>query len=127
MLSTSNKNKFQYQYLLIAVLIFAIVSVIALYQTGVLPKVSIGQSDTQSLTTLSPIEASTYRWEAMADFYAKQAAAGLDYSIINQPVAVENSLTQYYLSERGTFAAFQNGMDIYHQSERNAAWASANH
>ena len=43
MLSTSNKTKFQYQYLLIAVfLILAIVSVIALYQSGVLPSISLG-------------------------------------------------------------------------------------
>jgi len=74
MLSTSNKTKFQYQYLLVAVLILAIVSVIALYQSGVLPTISIGQSSAQDLTTLSAADASAYRWEAMAKFYAGQPA-----------------------------------------------------
>jgi hypothetical protein len=151
MLSTSNKTKFQYQYLLIAVLILALVSAIALFQFGNLPTIFVGQPATQNLTTLSPAEVSTYRWEAMAEFYAKQAAAANlswpsrpDFSILNAqamipvtgsaegsaiyhqsewtaPVAVQNSLAQYYLSERAAFGVAQNGMDIYHQSERNAA------
>jgi hypothetical protein len=41
MLSTSNRTRFQ--YLLIAVVILAMVSVIALYQSGVLPAISTGQ------------------------------------------------------------------------------------
>ena len=179
MLSTSNKTKFQYQYLLIAVVLLAMVSVIALYQTGVLPTIPAGQSATQNLTTLSAADvsayrwdaiakfyesqrlptgdltllsaadASAYRWDAVARFYAGQAAAvnlswpaRPDFSHLSQqaiipitgsvtglaiyhqsewaaPVAVHNSLAQYYLSERGTFATAQNGMSIYHQSERN--------
>ena len=43
MLSTSNKTKFQYQYLLVAVVILAMVSVIALYQSGIMPVISTGQ------------------------------------------------------------------------------------
>jgi hypothetical protein len=43
MLSTSNRTRFQYQYLLIAVVILAMASVIALYQSGVLPAISTGQ------------------------------------------------------------------------------------
>ncbi len=74
MLSTSNKTKFQYQYLLIAVLILAIVSVIALYQSGVLPSISVGQPATQNLTTLSATDVSAYRWDAIARFYATQGA-----------------------------------------------------
>jgi hypothetical protein len=50
MISTSSKTKFQYQYLLIAaVLILAIVSVIALYQAGVLPAISTGQGASASV------------------------------------------------------------------------------
>ena len=96
MLSTSNKTKFQYQYLLIAVLILALVSVIALYQSGVLPTISVGQPVTQNLTTLSAADISAYRWEAMAKFYAGQAspAANLswparpDFSVLNETVAM---------------------------------------
>ena len=43
MLSASNKTKFQYQYLLIAVLLFAIVSVIVITQSGIIPAISTGQ------------------------------------------------------------------------------------
>ena len=74
MLSTSNKTKFQYQYLLIAILILAIGSVIALYQSGVFPAISTGQSSTQNLTTLSAADVSAYRWEGMAKFYATQGS-----------------------------------------------------
>jgi hypothetical protein len=87
MLSTSNKTKFQYQYLLIAVVILAIVSVIALYQSGVLPAIPVGQPATQNLTTLSAADASAYRWEAMARFYATQGAqipvTGRDLTTLN--------------------------------------------
>jgi len=93
MLSTS-RTKFQNPYLLVAITILVLVSAIVVYQSGVLPTISAGQPATQNLTTLSDADISAYRWDAMA---------------------------QYYLSERGTFAAAQNGMDLYHQSERNAA------
>ena len=92
MLSTSNKTKLQYQYLLVAVLILAMVSVIALYQSGVLPSISVGQPATQNLTTLSAADASAYSWDAK--FYAGQAspAANLswparpDFSVLNETV-----------------------------------------
>jgi hypothetical protein len=75
MLTTSKKTNYQNLYLLVAVLALAIVSVIALSQSGVLPAISVGQPATQNLSTLSAAEASAYRWDAMAKFYARQAAA----------------------------------------------------
>ena len=87
MLSTSNQTKFQYQYLLIAVLLVAIVSLIALSLFGVLPAISIGQPATQNLTTLSATDALAYRWEAMAKFYAAQQAqipvTGMDLTTLS--------------------------------------------
>ncbi|MBN1453008.1 MAG: hypothetical protein JW963_18465 [Anaerolineales bacterium] len=56
------------------------------------------------------------------------SAAGLaiyHQSEWSAPVVIQNSLAQYYLSERGTFAAIQDGLDIYHQSEQTAAQDSA--
>ena len=115
MISTSNKTKFQYQYLLIAVLILAIVSAIALFRSGILPAISVGQPAAQNLTIMSPAEVSTYRWEAMAEFYAKQAAAANltwpprpDFSILN---------AQAMIPVTGSV----EGLAIYHQSEWNAA------
>ena len=92
MLTTSKKTNYQNLYLLVAVLALAIVSVIALSQSGVLPAISVGQPATQNLSTLSAAEASAYRWDAMAKFYAGQAspAANLswparpDFSQLNQ-------------------------------------------
>jgi len=77
MLSTSSKTKFQYQYLLIAVLILAIAIAIAVFQAGAAPKISVGQSATQNLTTLSAADVSAYRWEAVASFYDRQASSAL--------------------------------------------------
>jgi hypothetical protein len=140
MLSTSNKTKFQYQYLLVAVLILAMVSVIALYKSGILPAISIGQSSTQNLTTLSAADVLAYRWDAIARFYAGQesAAANLswparpDFSILNAKTLIPvtgnvDGLAVYHSSEWAAPAAGQNGMTIYHQSERNAAQVSAFH
>jgi len=134
MLSTSNKTKFQYQYLLIAVLILAMVSAIVVSQSGVLPAISVGQPATQNLTTLSAADVSAYRWEAMAKFYAGQVPAVVnlswpsrpDFSYLNTQAIIPitgsaEGLAVYHLSEWGTTVAVQNGLDIYHQSERNAA------
>ncbi len=125
MLSTSSKTKFQYQYLLIAiVIILALVSVIALYQAGVLPAISTGQGASAAVDL---------SWPPRPDFSPLNEIAIIPVTGSTEgsavyhsggwggPVAVQNSLSQYNLSERGTFAASQNGMSIYHQSEWNAA------
>jgi len=75
MLTTSKKTNFQNLYLLAAVAALAIVSVIALSQSGILPSISVGQPAAQNLTTLSAADASAYRWDAIAKFYAEQSAA----------------------------------------------------
>ena len=130
MLSTSNKTNFQYQYLLVAVvIILAMASVIALYQSGVLPTISVEQApaavdlswpsrpDFSNLNEVAIIPI-TGNADGLAIYHQSERAA---------PVAVQNSLAQYYLSERGTFATAQNGMSIYHQSEWNASKVSAFH
>jgi hypothetical protein len=143
MLSTSNKSKFQYQYLLIAVVILAMVSAIALYQTGFLPAISTGQQasvaadlswpprpDFSQLHEIAMIPV-TGSVESLAAYHSGgwggpvAVQNGLDIYHQSERVQAtlanryEAGLTQYYLSERGTFAAAQNGMNIYHQSERN--------
>ncbi len=141
MLSTSQKTKFQNPYLLVAVLIIAMVSIIiALYQAGVFPAVSVGQPAGQDLSTLSAADATAYRWEAIAKFYAGRESAPEnlswpprpDFSQLNQAAIIPvtgsaDGLAIYQQSERGTFAAAQNGMSIYYQSERNAAQVPAFH
>jgi hypothetical protein len=129
MLSTSNKTKFQYQYLLVAVVILVMLSVIALYQSGVMPTISVGQApaavdlswpsrpDFSNLNEVAIIPI-TGNADGLAIYHQSERAA---------LVAVQNSLAQYYLSERGTFATAQNGMSIYHQSEWNASKVSAFH
>jgi hypothetical protein len=138
MLSTSNKTKFQYPYLLVAIVILAMVSVIALYQSGVMPSIPVGKLGSQNLTVLNSANASAYSWDAK--FYTGQASPALnlnwparpDFSILNQQAIIPETgsadgLAVYHSSERGTFAAAQNGMSIYHQSERNAAQEPAFH
>jgi hypothetical protein len=102
MLSTSTKTKFQYQYLLIAVVILAMVSVIALYQSGIMPKFSAVQSpaavdlswpprpDYSQLNEIAMIPVT-----GSADSLAVYHSGGW-----GGPVAVQQSLDLYYLSER---------------------------
>lgn len=78
MLSTT-KNKFQTLYVLAAISIFALILAIMTYQSGTLPAFSAGQPAAQDSAALSPAEASTYRWQAIADFYTNQAATAVQY------------------------------------------------
>jgi hypothetical protein len=99
-LSTSNKTKFQYQYLLIAVVILAIVSVIALYQSGIMPKFSAIQAP--AAVDLS--------WPPRPDF-----------SHLNQQVTIPvtgsaEGLAEYHSGGWGGPVVGQNDMDIYHPS-----------
>lgn len=71
MLSASNKTKFQYQYLLIAVVILAMISVIALYQSGFMPSISTGQ---QSST------AENLSWPPRPDFSHLNQAPAFHYT-----------------------------------------------
>lgn len=79
------------------------------------------------------------RYTAMAKFYTGQAspAANLswpprpDFSILDQQAIIlvtggANGLEIYYSSERGTYVAPRSGLDIYHQSEWNAATVNDN-
>jgi hypothetical protein len=73
MLSTT-KPKFQYQYVLAAILILVLAFAIVTFLSGVLPAFSAAQPAAQNLTTLSTDDVTAYRWQAMADFYAAQQA-----------------------------------------------------
>jgi len=114
MLSTS-RTKFQNPYLLVAIAILVLLaSAIAIYQSGVSPVISSGQSATQNLTTLSAADVSVYRWEAMAKFYAAQGA--------QIPVTGGNLTT---LSDADISAYRWDAMTQHYLSERNAAQGSA--
>lgn len=130
MLSTSNKTKFQYQYLLIAVVLLAMISVIALYQTGILPAISTGQQTSAAIDLSWPPRPDFSHLNQQALIPVTGSADGLAVYHSSEwaaPVTVQKSLAKYFASERGTFAATQNGMSIYHQSERNAAQVPALH
>jgi hypothetical protein len=127
MLSTSNKTKFQYQYLLIAVvIILALVSVIALYQSGALPPISTGQAPASTGDEMDSATRS-YIAQGMAMIAKRQAGLDLsqpprpDFSHLTEKAIIPNTgsvedLTSYHSSEWGASAAVQNSSDIYHPS-----------
>jgi hypothetical protein len=111
-LSTSSKTKIPFQYLLIVVLILAMVSAIALYQSGVLPTFSAGQQTTQNSTA-------DLSWPPRPDFSQLNEIAMIPVTGSAEGLAV------YHSGGWGGPVAIQNGLEIYHQSERNAAQGSA--
>jgi hypothetical protein len=126
MLSTSKKTSFQYQYLLIAVVILAIVSVIALYQSGVLPTVSTGQAPAATGNELDSATRS-YIAQGMAMIAKRQAGLDLsqpprpDFSHLSEKAKIPNTGSvedpaEYRSGGWGGPVATQNRMDIYHPS-----------
>ncbi|MGD8406508.1 MAG: hypothetical protein PVJ21_22825 [Anaerolineales bacterium] len=102
MLSTSKKTKFQYQYLLVAVVvILAIISVIALYQAGVLPAISTGQGASASVDL---------SWPPRPDLSHLNQQAVIPFTGSAEGLGV------YHSGGWGGPVAGQNGMDIYHPS-----------
>jgi hypothetical protein len=98
MLAT-NKNNFQYLYVLAAISIFVLILAIMTYRSGALPVFSAGQSAASDSTTLSPAEVSAYSWNAIARFYEAQSGQ----------------------------ASNVNALDLYHQSEWNSVRIPAFH
>jgi hypothetical protein len=150
MISTSNKTKFQYQYLLLAALILAMLSVIALSRSGVIPTISSWQAPAAvdlswpprpdfSFLAANAISPVTDSVEGLAIYHQSEWAApvtvqdSLDLYYLSERVEANPAfinqvgLAQYHLSERATYAVAQNGLDIYHQSEWNAAQVPAFH
>ena len=101
MISTSSKTKFQYQYLLIAVvIILAIVSLIALYQFGIIPSFSAAQAP--AAVDLS--------WSPRPDFSQLNEIAMVPVTGSVEGLAV------YHSGGWGGPVSVQNGMNIYHPS-----------
>ena len=72
MLSTT-RIKFPFQILPVAISILILaLAIIMIYSSGVLPGFSAVQPSAQNSNTLSAQEVSTYRWQALADYYTTQ-------------------------------------------------------